>query len=186
ETDAFDANFAFETVRSYGPSGDDRFSSASQRTIPRIEPGASYSMSRTMRVRKPVTIPYVAKIEGVNGLQESELPPWRAATEVSGVQVASDIAPEVVPDRTNVKNGDVVNFAVISRNVSSRIASHIGINAGESAGFQVLDSDLGSYGYFFDTARPIDLQSGAKLFSEWLQIPPQEAIFSWLSAYTVS
>jgi hypothetical protein len=33
------------------------------------------------------------------------------------------IGPEVVPDRTNVKNGDLVNFAVISRNVSSRVAS---------------------------------------------------------------
>jgi uncharacterized repeat protein (TIGR01451 family) len=186
ETDAFDANFAFETVRSYGPSGDNRYSSASQRTIPLIEPGASYSMSRTMRVRKPVTIPYVAKIEGVNGLQESELPPWRATTEITGVQVASDIAPEVVPDRTNVKNGDLVNFAIISRNVSSRVASHIGINAGESAGFQVLDSDLGRYGYFFDYARPSDIESGTKLFSEWREIGPQEAIFSWLSTYTVS
>ncbi|HZF72861.1 MAG TPA: hypothetical protein VEZ51_05485, partial [Gemmatimonadaceae bacterium] len=185
ETDAFDANFAFETVRSYGPSGDDRFSSASQRTIPRIEPGASYSMSRTMRVRKPVTIPYVAKIEGANGLQESELPPWRATTEVTGVQVASDITPEVVPDRTNVKNGDLVNFAVISRNMSSRVASHIGINAGESAGFQVLDSDLSRYGYFFDYSRPSDIESGTKLFSEWREIGPQEAIFSWLSTYTV-
>jgi uncharacterized repeat protein (TIGR01451 family) len=185
ETDAFDANFAFETVRSYGPSGDSRSSSASQRTIPRIEPGGSYSMSRTMRVRKPVTIPYVAKIEGVNGLQESELPPWRATTEVTGVQVASDIAPEVVPDRTNVKNGDLVNFAVISRNVSSRVASHIGINAGESAGFQVLDSDLSAYGYFVDYTRPRDIESGTKLFSEWLEIGPQEAIFSWLSTYTV-
>jgi len=185
ETDALDANFAFETVRSYGPLGDDRIGPASLRMIPRIEPGASYSMSRTMRVRKPVTIPYVAKIEGVNGLQGSELPPWRATTEVTGVQVASDIAPEVVPDRTNVKNGDLVNFAVISRNVSSRVASHIGINAGESAGFQVLDLDLGGYGYFYDTARPSDIESGAKLFSEWLEIGPQEAIFSWLSTYVV-
>jgi uncharacterized repeat protein (TIGR01451 family) len=186
ETDALDGDFAFETVRSYGPSGDNRFSSASQRTIPRIEPGASYSMSRTMRVRKPVTISYVAKIEGANGLLESDLPPWRATTEVTGMQVASDIAPEVVPDRTNVKNGDLVNFAIVSRNVSSRVASHIGINAGESAGFQVLDSDLGRYGYFFDYARPSDIQSGTKLFSEWREIGPQEAIFSWLSTYTVS
>jgi hypothetical protein len=136
-------------------------------------------------LRKPVTIPYLAKIEGANGLQESDLPPWRATTEVTGVQVASDIAPEVVPDRTNVKNGDLVNFAVISRNVSSRVASHIGINAGESAGFQVLDSDLSRYGYFFDYSRPSDLESGTKLFSEWREIGSQEAIFSWLSTYTV-
>jgi uncharacterized repeat protein (TIGR01451 family) len=185
ETDAFDANFAFETVRNYGPLGDDRVSSASQRTIPRIEPGASYSMSRTMRVRKPVTIPYVAKIAGVNALPESELPSWRATTEVTGVQVASDIAPEVVPDRTNVRIGDLVNFAVISRNVSLRVASHIGINAGESAGFQVLDLNLGGYGYFYDTSRPSDIESGTKLFSEWIEIGPQEAIFSWLSTYIV-
>src|SRR6266571_515326 len=133
ETDSLDADFAIETARSYGPLGDDRIGSASLRTIPRIEPGASYSMSRTMRVRKPVTIPYVAKVAGVNGLQESDLPSWLATTQVTGVQVASDIAPEVVPDRTNVKNCDLVNFAVISRNVSSRVASHVGINAGESA-----------------------------------------------------
>jgi uncharacterized repeat protein (TIGR01451 family) len=185
ETDAYEANFAFETVRSYGPSGDDRFSSAVQRTIPRIEPGGSYSMSRTMRVRKPVTLSYLAKIEGVNGLQESELPPWRATTEVTGVQVTSDIAPEVVPDRTNVKNGDLVNFAVISRNVSSRVASHVGINAGQSAGFQVLDMDLDGYGYYWDTSRPSDLPSSTKLFSEWLEIGSQEAIFSWISTYAV-
>src|SRR5262245_33270733 len=72
ETDGFDVESAFETVRSYGPGGDDRASSAYRRTIPRIETGASYSMSRTMRVRKPVTIPYVAKIEGVNGLFETQ------------------------------------------------------------------------------------------------------------------
>ena len=186
ETDALDADFAFETVRSYGPLGDDRISSASQRTIPRIEPGASYSMSRTMRVRKPVTIPYLARISGVNGLQESELPPWRATTELTGVQVTSDIAPEVVPDRTNVKSGDLVNFAVISRNVSSRVGSHIGINAGESAGFQVIESDLGGYGYFFDYSRPSDIESGTKLFSEWIEIGPQEAICSWISTYAVS
>jgi hypothetical protein len=185
ETDAAGANFAFETTRSYGPLGDDRISSASQRTIPRIEPGASYSMSRTMRVRQPVTIPYLAKIEGVNGVRESDLPPWRATTEVTGVQVASDIALEVVPDRTNVKNGDLVNFAVISRNVSSRVASHVGIYAGESAGFQVLDAGLGAFGYYFNYSRPSDLQSSAKLFSEWTEMPSQEAIFSWLSTYTV-
>src|SRR5262249_49354802 len=41
ETDAVDSGFAFETVRSFGPHGDDRISSASERMIPRIEPGAS-------------------------------------------------------------------------------------------------------------------------------------------------
>jgi len=84
-----------------------------------------------------------------------------------------------------VKNGDLVNFAIISRNVSSRVASHIGINAGQSAGFQVLGSDLDEYGYFFDYSRPSDIESSTKLFSEWLEIGPQEAIFSWLSTYTV-
>jgi len=185
ETDPADSGFAFETVRSYGSNGDDRFGTASQRTIPRIEPGASYSMSRTMRMRKPVTIPYLAKIAGVNGLQESDLPPWRATNEVTGVQVTGDMAPQVVPDRTNVKNGDLVNFAIISTNLSSHVASHVGIYAGESAGFQALDSGLGDYGYFWDTSRPHDLQSGSKLFSEWVEIPAQEAIFSWLSTYTV-
>ncbi len=185
ETDAADTGFAFETVRSYGPSGDDRFGSASLRYIPRIEPGAGYSMSRTMRVRKVVTIPYVAKITDVNGLRESELPEWLAATQVTGVQATSDIAPAVVPDRTNVKNGDLVNFAIISPNLSSHVASHVGINAGESAGFQVLGSGLGDYGYYWDASRPADLQASAKLFSEWLEISPQIPIFSWLSAYTV-
>jgi hypothetical protein len=79
-----------------------------------------------------------------------------------------------------------VNFAIITPNLSSHIASHVGINAGESAGFQVLDSGLGDYGYFWDTSRPRDLQSSAKLFSEWLETPAQEAIFSWLSAYTTA
>jgi uncharacterized repeat protein (TIGR01451 family) len=185
ESDSLETDFALETVRSYGPLGDDRFSSGSPRTIPRIDPGASYSMSRTMRLRKPVIIPYTAKITSANGLQESDLPPWLASTQLTGVQVASDIAPLVLPDRTNVHNGDLVNFAVISPNLSSHVASHIGIYAGESAGFQVLDSDLSGYGYFFDYSRPTDLQSGAKLFSEWTEIRAQEAIFSWLSAYTV-
>jgi hypothetical protein len=185
ETDSFESDFASETVRSYGPYGDDRTSSASDRRIPRIEPGASYSMSRTMRVRKPVTISYLAKISGVNGLQESDLPQWRATAELKGVQVASDIATVVVPDRTNVKNGDLVNFAVITTNASAHVASHIGINAGESAGFQVLDSDLSGYGYFFNYSRPTDLQTDTRLFSEWTEIRSQEAIYSWLSTYTV-
>jgi uncharacterized repeat protein (TIGR01451 family) len=185
ETDAPDIGFAFETVRSYGPNGDDRFSSGTPRSIPRIEPGASYSMSRTMRLRKPVTIPYVAKISGVNGLREADLPTWQATNQVTGVQVTSDIAPAVVPDRTSVKNGDLVNFAIITPNQSSHVATHIRINTGESAGFQVLDSGLGNYGYFWDASRPADLPSSATLFSEWLEIPAQEAIFSWLSAYTV-
>jgi uncharacterized repeat protein (TIGR01451 family) len=185
ETDAPDTRFAFEAVRNYGPLGDDRFGTGGLRTIPRIEPGASYSMSRTMRLRKPVIIPYLAKISGVSGLQESDLPDWRATTQVTGVQVASDIAPAVVPDRTNVKNGDLVNFAIITPNGSAHVTSHVGINTGESAGFQVLPLGLGDYGYFWDTSRPTNLQSSAKLFSEWTEIPAQEAIFSSLSAYTV-
>jgi uncharacterized repeat protein (TIGR01451 family) len=185
ETDAADSGSALETVCSYGPGGDDRVSPASLRSIPRIEPGASYSMSRTMRVRKPYTIPYFAKIVGANGLLESDLPSWLATNEVTGVQVAGDIAPEVVPDRTNVKTGDIVNFAIITSNLSSHVTSHIGINAGESAGFQLLGSDLSNYGYFWDTSRPSDLQSSTSLFSEWLEIPSQEAIVSWLSTYTV-
>jgi hypothetical protein len=186
ETDAGDAGFAFETVRSYGPNGDDRFNSASLRNIPRIEPGTSYSMSRTMRVRKPVMIPYLAKITGADGLREPDLPNWRATTQVAGVQVNSDIAPAIIPDRTSVKNGDLVNFAIVTPNQSSRIVSHVGVNAGESAGFQVLGSGLGDYGYFWDYYRPHDIQTSTKLFSEWLEVPAQEAIFSWLSTYVVN
>jgi uncharacterized repeat protein (TIGR01451 family) len=186
ETDALDADFALETVRSYGPGGDDRVNSASRRTIPRIEPGASYSMSRTMRVRKPVTIPYFAKVEGVNGLFETQLPVWLATTEVTGVQVTSDIAPVVVADRANVKSGDLVNFAVIARNVSSsRVASHVVLDAAQSAGFQVLGQDLSGYGYFFDTARPRDLSSSWEPFAEWTEIRPREEGVWWMSTYTV-
>jgi len=185
ETDALESGYAIETVRSYGPDGDDRFSWASLRRIPRIEPGASYSMSRTMRLRKPGPIPYAARITGVNGLPESGLPSWQATTEVTGVQVASDIAPVVIPDRTTVKVGDLVNFAIITPNLSSRVASHVGIKAGQSAGFQLLDSGLGGYGYFWETSRPTGLPGSTKLFSEWLEIGPQQAIVSWLSAYTV-
>src|SRR4030095_13004344 len=68
EPHSVDVDQALETVRSYGPGGDDRFGSAWRRTIPRIEPGASYSMSRTMRVRKPGTTPHLAEIEGGNHL----------------------------------------------------------------------------------------------------------------------
>jgi len=52
EMDQTDTGFAFETVRSYGPGGE-TISLVSERIIPRIEPGASYSMSHTLRVRKP-------------------------------------------------------------------------------------------------------------------------------------
>src|SRR5688572_23286360 len=186
ESDLWDTDFALETVRSYGPGGDDRFSSAYQRTIPRIEPGASYSMSRTMRVRKPGTIPYFARVERVNGLSESQIPLWRATTQVTGVQVTSDIAPLVIADRTNVKNGDLVNFAVIPRNVSpSRIASHIVLDAAQSAGFQVLGQSLGGYGYFLDWARPTDLPSSWKGFGEWYEIGPRQEGIWWLSTYAV-
>jgi uncharacterized repeat protein (TIGR01451 family) len=154
ETDSFDVDSAFETVRSYGPYGDDRIGSAFRRTIPRIEPGATYSMSRTMRVRKPVTIPYLAKVEGVNGLSETVIPPWNATTQVTGVQVTSDIAPIVVADRTNVKNGDLVNFAVIARSMSSRMASHPVFDGAQTAGFQLLSPRLNDYGYYWDGARP--------------------------------
>jgi len=186
EPDSLDTDFGLETVRSYGPGGDDRFSSAWWRMIPRIESGASYSMSRTMRVRKPVPIPYFARIEGVNGLPESSLPLWRATTLVTGVQVTSDVAPVVVADRTNVKNGDLVNFAVIARNVSSsRVASHAVLDAAQSAGFQVLGQNLGSYGYFWDFARPQDLESSRKPFAEWTEICPREEGFWWISTYAV-
>ena len=186
EPDSFEVDFALETVRSYGPGGDDRISSAWRRTIPRIEPGASYSMSRTMRMRKPGPIPYLAKIEGVNGLLEEQLPPWRATTQVTGVQVTSDIAPVVVPDRTNVKNGDPVNFAVIARNVSSgRVASHAVFDSAESAGFQMLNPDLGGYGYFWDTMRPRDLESSREPYWEWYEIRPQHELISWISTYAV-
>jgi hypothetical protein len=187
ESDLWETDFALETVRSYGPGGDDRVSSAYQRTIPRIEPGASYSMSRTMRLRKPGTIPYFAKIERVNGLSESQIPLWRATTQVTGVQVTSDIAPVVIADRTNVKNGDLVNFAVIPRNVSSsRLASHVVLDAAQSAGFQVLGQELGNYGYFFDWARPSDLPGSWKPFGEWYEIGPRQEGIWWLSTYAVN
>jgi uncharacterized repeat protein (TIGR01451 family) len=185
ETDSFDVDSAFETVRSYGPGGDDRIGTAYRRTIPRIEPGASYSMSRTMRVRKPVSIPYLAKIESVNGLIESEIPPWNATTQVAGVQVTSDIAPIVIADRTNVKNGDLVNFAVIARNMSSRMASHPVFDAAQSAGFQLLSPSLSDYGFFWNHNRPQDLQSSQRPLWEWYEVRPQEELLSWLSAYIV-
>lgn len=185
ETDGVAADLALETVRSYGPYGDDRIGSASLRWIPRIEPGASFSMSRTMRIRKPGTIPYLAKIEGVNGLLEAQLPPWRAATEVTGVLVNSEIALSVVADRTSVKNGDLVNFAIISSNASPRLASHANIVAGGSAGFQMLGTDLGSYGYFFDWSRPQDPEFEVEPLTEWSEIRSLERGFSFLSAYTV-
>jgi hypothetical protein len=159
ETDASEVDLAFETVRSYGPFGDDRLGSASRRRIPRIDAGARYSMSRTMRIRKPVTIPYVATIAGVNRLIESDLPWWSATTEVTGTQVATDVLPVVWADRTNVNNGDLVNFAIIAGNLSSRVASHTVLDVAQSAGFQVLSPDRGDYGYFFDSARPQDLES---------------------------
>jgi hypothetical protein len=186
ESDLWETDFALEKVRSYGPGGDDRFSSAYQRTIPRIEPGASYSMSRTMRMRKPETVPYFARVERVNGLSESQIPLWRATTQVTGVQVTSDIAPVVIADRTNVKNGDLVNFAVIPRNVSSsRIASHVVLDAAQSAGFQVLGQELGGYGYYLDWARPTDLPSSWKGFGEWYEIGPRQEGIWWLSTYAV-
>ena len=186
ETDSFDVDSAFETVRSYGPYGDDRVGTAFRRTIPRIEPGASYSMSRTMRVRKPITIPYLAKIEGVNGLLETDIPPWNATTQVAGLQVTSDIAPTVIADRTSVKNGDLVNFAVIARSMSSRMASHPVFDGAQTAGFQLLSPSLTDNGYFWDHARPRDLQTSRRPLWEWYEVRPQEELVSWLSAYTIT
>ena len=121
-------------------------------------------MSRTMRVRKPVTIPYVAKITGVNGLLESDLPPWVATTEVTGVQVTSDIAPTAVADRTNVKNGDLVNFVIIERNVSSHVASHVGLFGGVVGRDFRCSIQTSAITVIFSTGRArSDLQSGAKL-----------------------
>lgn len=184
ETSATEADLAFETVRSYGPGGDDRANTASDRIIPRIEPGGSYSMSRTMRVRKPVTITYAAKIKSVNGLSEADLPPWFVTTETTGAQVTGDIEVTAVANRTNAKAGDFVTFLVKERNLSPHIASHIGLFGGVGAGFQILYSDLGSYGYYFDWARPHDLQSGAKALSEWYEIRSRELLYIFFSAYT--
>ena len=180
-----ESSSVIETVRSYGPYGDDRVSSASLRRIPRIEPGASISMSRTMRVRKPGTIPYFAKIDGVNGLLESQIPPWSATTELTGVLVNGDVAVTIMADRTSVKNGDLVNFAVISSNASPRLVSHASILAGGSAGFQMLGTDLSGYGYFLDWSRPQDPQFKAEPLTEWREIGSLERGFSFLSAYTV-
>ena len=185
ETDAADTAFAFETVRSYGPSGNDTISSGSQRLIPRIEPGASYSMSRTMRVRKPVAIPYSARITGANWLLESDLPSWSATTAVTGVQVTSDIAAVATADRTNVKNGDLVTFVIKESNLSPRVASHVALLGGVGAGFQMLNADLGSYGYFYDWSRPADLPDGAEKLSEWIEIGSQQMAYTFFSAYTV-
>jgi hypothetical protein len=143
-------------------------------------------MSRTMRVRKPVTIPYLAKIEGVNGLSETEIPPWNATTQVTGAQVTSDIEAVVIADRTTVKNGDLVNFAVIARSVSARIASHPVFDGAQTAGFQLLSPSLNDYGYYWDGARPRDLQSSRQPLWEWYEVRPQEELLSWLSAYVVN
>jgi hypothetical protein len=186
EPNTSDVGIALETVRSYGPGGDDRVGSAWHRTIPRIEPGASYRMSRTMRVRQSGVIPYFAKIEGVNGVIEEELPLWRATTSVAGVQVTSDIAPIMVPDRTNVTNGDPVNFAMIGRNLSStRVGSHPVFDGAESAGFQLLNGAMQGYGYFWDSARPRDLQSSRQPLWGWYEIRPRQELVSWISTYTV-
>ena len=187
ETDGVsDVDLAFETVRSYGPGGDDRTTLASQRTIPRLDPGASYSMSRTMRMRKPLTINYFAKIIGVNGLSEADLPSWFATTNVTGVQIASDIAPVATADRTNVKNGDLVNSVIADRNLSPHVASNIGVVGGVGAGFQALRAELGNYGYYYDWNRPKDLQSGAGPLSQWKEISSLLVGYTFFSAYTVS
>src|SRR6185436_13413213 len=94
------------------------------------------------------------------------------------------IAPILVADRTNVHNGDLVNFAVIARNMSSRNGSHVILDAAQSAGFQLLNP-LSDYGYFWDGARPRDLQSSQQPWWGWYEIRPQEDMVSWLSAYTV-
>lgn len=186
ETEAADTGFAFETVRSYGPHGDDRISSGSYRIIPRIEPGGRYVMSRTMRFRKAVTIPYYAKVTGVGCLSEAEIPAWVATTQVTGVQVTSDIAAGLVPDRTQVKNGDLVNFAVVAYNGSGRLASHAGFSGGISAGFQMLGADLGSYGFYYESQRPRDLESSTSAWTDWTEIRPGEGVIAYLSAYAVS
>jgi uncharacterized repeat protein (TIGR01451 family) len=186
ETDMAEAGFGFETVRSYGPGGDDRIGSASERMIPRIEPGASYSMSRTMRMLKPVTIPYVARITGEYGGFDTNQPSWVATTEITGVQVTSDIALSAMADRTNVKNGDLVNFLIVQHNASAHVASHVGLYGGVGAGFQMLDSDLSGYGYYFDWSRPRDLQSGSKSWTGWIEIGSGEKVYSFFSAYTVA
>jgi hypothetical protein len=101
------------------------------------------------------------------------------------VQVTSDIAPTVVADRTDVKNGDLVNFVIIERNVSSHVASHAGLFGGVGAGFQMLDNDLDRYGYFFDWSRPRDLQSGSGPLSRSVEIRSREVAYSFFSTYTV-
>ena len=106
ETDAADTGFAFETVRSYG--GDNTISLVSERIIPRIEAGASYSMSHTVRVRKPLTIPapmptslatagwkqgmsLTPSILGERGAWTSTetVRPWRRAGSISTLRTAS-------------------------------------------------------------------------------------------------
>ena len=143
-------------------------------------------MSRTMRMRKPLTINYFAKIIGVNGLSEADLPSWFATTNVTGVQIASDIAPVATADRTNVKNGDLVNFVIADRNLSPHVASNVGVVGGVGAGFQALRTELGNYGYYWDLSRPKDLQSGAGPLSQWKEISSLLVGYTFFSAYTVS
>lgn len=185
ETDTVASEFSLETVRSYGPGGDIEQAPASDRLIPRLDPGASYSMSRTMRVRKPGTIPYTARITGVNALLENDLPGWAAHTEITGVQVESDIAPLAMADRVDVKVGDLVNFVVVHRNLSQRVASHPALTGGVGAGFQMLNNDLRNYGYFFDWSRPRDVQPAATPLTEWIEIGSQQKAYSYFSTYAV-
>src|SRR5262249_5153894 len=44
---------------------------------------------------------------------------------------------------------------------------------------------LENYGYFWDTSRPTDFQSGWTPFSEWTEIRAQEQMLLWTSTYTV-
>jgi hypothetical protein len=49
----------------------------------------------------------------------------------------------------------------------------------------VLGQALGGYGYFFDAARPRDLQSSLEPFAEWIEIPSHQEMVWWISTYTV-
>jgi hypothetical protein len=185
ETDAGDVNNAFETVRSYGPTGDDRIGTAWQRTIPRIDPGTSYSMSRTDAGAStrddPPTL--CERSWAVNGLSETEIRNGKPPTSVTGVQVTSDIAPILVarPART-CTTATSVNFAVIARNMSSRIASHVYPWTGpQSAGSSTAQPTLSDYGYFWDSARPHDLQSASSRCGDGTRFGLRRIMVSWLS-----
>ncbi|HTD88242.1 MAG TPA: hypothetical protein VK850_16830, partial [Candidatus Binatia bacterium] len=63
--------------------------------------------------------------------------------------------------------------------------SHPVFDGAQSAGFQLLSPTLTDNGYFWDSARPRDLQSSRQPLWEWYEIRPQEEAVSWICTYAV-